>query len=262
MGALTEDSLLVEAEVEAIIQEENNDNDLEPMGKVTKGWKVAKPPDIKLPQDLSISAVREWALGPYAIKLAYSYVSHSKFTLKWHFHPRHAGVLRVSGIPSRYVLTFVPILTCWCRFTSQAKHKVYFRFGTETGETVSYCTCKSGARIVGGCAHAVSILYHLSQKDKAQVGDNKKRKRTARIAPGTVLSASKATTVSVPNIKLSRSVIYEVDCIIQDDEHDEDLTIRIKRKRMHYSVVVQDDDPQHSNHVEIKSDDAMDIDED
>jgi predicted XRE-type DNA-binding protein len=111
MGALTEDSLLVEAEVEAIIQEENNDNDLEPMGKVTKGWKVAKPPDIKLPQDLSISAVREWALGPYAIKLAYSYVSHSKFTLKWHFHPRHAGVLRVSGIPSRYVLTFVPILT-------------------------------------------------------------------------------------------------------------------------------------------------------
>jgi predicted XRE-type DNA-binding protein len=104
MEALAEDSLLVETEVEAIIQEENNENELESMGKVTKGWKVAPPSDINVPQDLSIGAVREWALGPYALKLAFSYVSHSKFTLKWHFHPRHAGVLRVSGIPSRYVL--------------------------------------------------------------------------------------------------------------------------------------------------------------
>jgi hypothetical protein len=124
---------------------------------------------------------------------------------------------------------------------------------------MSYCTCKSGARIVGGCAHAVSVLYHLSQKDQVQVAHGKKRKRTARIAPGTVLSASKASTESVPNIKLARSVIYEVDCIIQDDE---DLTIRIKRQRKHYSVVVQDDVQQHSDHEETDPEDAMDIDED
>jgi hypothetical protein len=72
MEALAEDSLLVETEVEAIIQEENNENELDSMGKVTKGWKVAPPLDINVPQDLSIGAVREWALGPHALKLAFS----------------------------------------------------------------------------------------------------------------------------------------------------------------------------------------------
>ena len=123
-------------------------------------------------------------------------------------------------------------------------------------DTLSYCSCKSGARVVGGCTHAVSVLYYLCQKfevsppetspeaspeastDVSPVRSLRSRRRNRSSSSNSefVRSARKRQRDPVPNIKLSRTPVYEIDCIIQEEEGD-DISIRIKRGRFEYSVV-------------------------
>eukprot|EP00475_Leptophrys_vorax_P011333 TRINITY_DN17843_c0_g2_i1.p1 TRINITY_DN17843_c0_g2~~TRINITY_DN17843_c0_g2_i1.p1 ORF type:complete len:257 (+),score=56.55 TRINITY_DN17843_c0_g2_i1:355-1125(+) len=101
MGALSEDSLIVKDEVDRMIRHECTANSLENLMEETTGWKEIRSEDIGIPRDLSLSQIREWALGPYALNLADSYLNHSRFSLRFHSHENHSAV-RVMGIPSRF----------------------------------------------------------------------------------------------------------------------------------------------------------------
>ena len=48
---------------------------------------------------------------------------------------------------------------------SQKGYTSYIQFGARTWDTFSFCTCKSGLRTIGGCAHVVDQLYYLFHKN-------------------------------------------------------------------------------------------------
>jgi len=55
------------------------------------------------------------------------------------------------------------------RFRNSLKHQLWISFdeeyqgGEETGDPIlgHYCTCKSGARTIGACAHVTAIFWYL-----------------------------------------------------------------------------------------------------
>lgn len=92
--------------------------------------------------------IRELTLGVYQVKLAKHYtqehMSQEGYEL-WVDH-HQPGLLAVK-IQSRH--TSSKSYLCWIRFE-------------EGAVTLWYCCCKSGARVVGMCAHIASVIWYLS----------------------------------------------------------------------------------------------------
>ncbi|CAF1286217.1 unnamed protein product [Rotaria sordida] len=78
---------------------------------------------IDLIPKLTLNTIRNYGLGEYALKLAIPYLQHaSSLSIKTHKSKQYSSVIKIEDINS-------------------------------------YCSCKSGARSVGTCAHVIAALY-------------------------------------------------------------------------------------------------------
>lgn len=48
------------------------------------------------------------------------------------------------------------------RHTSSKVYKLWIEYGKEDPISAWYCTCKTGARTIGCCAHIAAVIWHLS----------------------------------------------------------------------------------------------------
>jgi len=92
-------------------------------------------------------------LGVYQTSLAGSYTAlhldaNSTYGIYYHIEERH--LLRAK-IESRY--------------TKNKTHQIWIKYNSELegcqGITGYYCTCKTGARVVGCCSHIASVIWYL-----------------------------------------------------------------------------------------------------
>jgi hypothetical protein len=145
---------------ERLLERQDITNDLVDVhAEVKQNWTFKPPAQLRarLPRDISKSSIRLWACGPNAEKLAIPYLRYAQNAngesgLKFRINCDAPGVLRVQGILSRF-----------SSVNNQKRHTLYLHFGApnRTENISSYCTCKSGARTVGGCVHAIAVLTHL-----------------------------------------------------------------------------------------------------
>jgi hypothetical protein len=92
--------------------------------------------------------------------LAKPYLEHFQ-QLKFWKHIKQNNIYKIKGMISRFVTSD----------KAQAKKYCIVMKIPESGNItniLAYCTCKAGARTLGGCAHSVAILYYLT----ANCGDN------------------------------------------------------------------------------------------
>jgi DDE superfamily endonuclease len=158
-----------EKDIESIKYNETLENPLQNISP--KNWSISSFEEIKskLP-NFDIDDIRQHALGQYALNLAVPYLQHaSKIKIKTHEDVQYSNVIRLEGITSRY-----------SKKTNRKKHVVYLQFNENEEEKEiqlnnenfttcfnkinSYCSCKSGARTVGACAHIIAGLYYLYTK--------------------------------------------------------------------------------------------------
>lgn len=130
-----------------LLQTEVESNNLQKKRYV---WRKIDDENIDIPDfpQYTEEEIRELTLGVYQVKLAKHYtqehMSQEGYEL-WVDH-HQPGLLAVK-IQSRH--TSSKSYLCWIRF--------------EEGAVTSwYCCCKSGARVVGTCAHIASVIWYLS----------------------------------------------------------------------------------------------------
>ncbi|CAF1565308.1 unnamed protein product, partial [Rotaria sordida] len=121
---------------------------------------------------LTLETIRDYGLDDYALKLAIPYLQHATaICVKTHKSKQYSNVIKVEGIKSRYSKKSAP-----------KHHKIFLQFDNDNWENDytlssdydndyeswlnikcinSYCSCKSGARTVGACAHVITALYWL-----------------------------------------------------------------------------------------------------
>ena len=119
---------------------------------------------------LTLEQLQKWSIGPYALTLAEPYLAHAKELKIWQL--KGQDIFKVKGMISRFA-------------TSDKKEAKKYTIvvkipnSSEVEKILSYCTCKSGARTMGGCAHSCAILYYLSNhndiEDPDQPNTAKKR---------------------------------------------------------------------------------------
>ncbi|CAF1347613.1 unnamed protein product [Rotaria sordida] len=119
---------------------------------------------------LTLNTIRNYGLGEYALKLAIPYLQHaSSLSIKTHKSKQYSSVIKIEGITSRYSKRTSPKHHKVClQFTNgdQPKHSTRTddydsdnELSLNIKDINSYCSCKSGARTVGTCAHVIAALY-------------------------------------------------------------------------------------------------------
>lgn len=98
---------------------------------------------------LTLEYLRDLTVGTYQLKLAPSYIQDTtqreqNNDLQIDMANQLANTIR---------------LRIWSRFQNRVKHQIWIEYHQEI--TGYYCTCKSGARTVGTCAHVASVLWFL-----------------------------------------------------------------------------------------------------
>ncbi len=115
-----------------------------------------------LPSKIDLQSLRDWACGSYAIRLSLQYLHHAN-EFKYYRSTSHPLDIKITGIVSRFSSNKI----------NPKMHKVYLRFSDDGNDVdlsgcFSYCTCKTGQRVCGGCAHTVAVLFilihHLQSK--------------------------------------------------------------------------------------------------
>ena len=125
------------------------------------GWKKAniynEKTYLKSIPFFTVDDLREFCCGPYALKLAKQYIKHShNLAFYVHIDKSYKHIIKVSGIQSR--------------FSSIKQYSVfiYFDYSSNSNnlllDCLTCCTCKSGLRSIGACAHVVTALYYIGQK--------------------------------------------------------------------------------------------------
>ncbi len=105
-----------------------------------------------IPFNLCLQNIQNWNCGDYAIRLAPRYLQHSDVAnFKLYVHQALPKTIRINGIISRHSGQIDP-----------RKYIVCLQFRTnDMNDTIGYCTCKSGARTMGSCAHVIAGLMYL-----------------------------------------------------------------------------------------------------
>ena len=108
--------------------------------------------EIEVVPVMSMEEIRNYACGPYALKLATPYVTfwaNIETNIKFSFHKTARRLLiKVAGLKSR--------------FSPRISREVYLLFkNAKLSDTM--CTCHGGLRAIGGCAHAIAVLRLLGQ---------------------------------------------------------------------------------------------------
>ena len=107
----------------------------------------------KVPE-MSEDQIRDYACGPYAMKLSSPYVkfwSNLDAKIKYSFFETSTfRLIKVSGLKSR--------------FSPRLGREVYLLFkGGDLELQDTLCSCHGGLRPIGGCAHAIAVLRLLGQ---------------------------------------------------------------------------------------------------
>ncbi|XP_062614064.1 uncharacterized protein LOC134275789 [Saccostrea cucullata] len=117
----------------------------EKLDKRTVIWREVQLLDLDFPR-LSEERLRELTCGIYQLNLASSYIQeHLDGNSDVYVHQEDPHLIRVK-IQSRH--------------TSAKKHLLWISYN-ETEVTAWYCKCKTGARVVGVCAHIAAIIWFL-----------------------------------------------------------------------------------------------------
>lgn len=117
----------------------------ENLGKRTAVWKEPSNNLEDFPR-LSEEDLRNITCGVYQIRMSSSYIhEHLEGNFQFFVHQEDEFLIRVK-MQSRHVASKVYLL--WIEYDASAV-------------TAWYCKCKSGARVVGVCAHIASILWYL-----------------------------------------------------------------------------------------------------
>lgn len=98
---------------------------------------------------LTIEYLRDIIVGTYQIRLAPSYIQSTK-------QREQNDDLQID---MANLLPNTIRLRIWSRFQNRVKHQIWIEYDQEISGY--YCTCKSGARTVGTCAHVASVLWFL-----------------------------------------------------------------------------------------------------
>jgi hypothetical protein len=103
---------------------------------------------------LSLEEIRELTLGPYQILMGGRYIKshmneHGDYQIYVHLEAPHLIRAQIHS-----------------RFTKVDKHDTWVEYATDR-EGISnilghYCSCKSGARVVGTCSHVTSVSKNIS----------------------------------------------------------------------------------------------------
>jgi hypothetical protein len=144
------------------------------VSKSTKGWRQATDRAVMdlLPQDLCLESIRMWNGGGYGLVLAKSYLAHCGFQFAYKLNPGCPAIL--SGIFFFFFFFSYNLVSgSKSRFSNsnqktQKGYTSYIQFGELTWDTISYCTCKSGLRTIGGCAHVVAQLFFLYHQNAGE----------------------------------------------------------------------------------------------
>lgn len=114
-------------------------------------WKELEATSVEDFPRLTLEDLQRITIGVYQIKQASSYTrehlnddgNYVLFT-----HKEIAGVIRVK-LQSRH--------------TSAKQYQLWIRYETDSFDPIKewYCQCKTGARVVGCCAHIASVLWYL-----------------------------------------------------------------------------------------------------
>jgi hypothetical protein len=116
--------------------------------KERKNWATMDGASVPEFPRLSIDQLRELTLGVYQLKQARSYTQEhfsQDGSYELLLHKQCEGVLRVK-IQSRH--------------TQSKSYNLWIGYD-DTEVTGWYCQCRSGARIIGCCAHTASVLWYL-----------------------------------------------------------------------------------------------------
>lgn len=121
-------------------------------------WRRINHNDVPEFPVLDLQYLKHFTTGVYQVNLAASYIQdriireNEDNELQIDEHMNEPGFLRVR---------------VYSRFRNSAKHQVFISFSNNDGEdendpiTGYYCTCQSGARTLGSCAHVASIVWFL-----------------------------------------------------------------------------------------------------
>ena len=160
-------------DAEAIVQKLDMENELQKIfeSKEKTQWLKQSSEDIlNSSPSLSLEDIRNWSIGPYALTLAKPYIEHNP-ELKFWKHKKLENIFKIKGLTSRFVTSD----------SKQAKkYTVLLKILKDNSEILTYCTCKSGARTLGGCAHSCAILYYLTV-DKIGERSNAAQKKSISI---------------------------------------------------------------------------------
>ncbi len=119
--------------------------------KRTKKQTVHEDPRLIDFPSLSEEYLLDLGFGTYQMKQAYSYVMdhlNERGKYKFEFSKDKPNILKVK-IKSRH--------------SGQTVYKTYIDYSNSDSKPIKrwYCTCKSGARTLGVCAHVMSVLWYM-----------------------------------------------------------------------------------------------------
>lgn len=102
---------------------------------------------------LTINYLRDLTVGVYQVSLAPSYVQDG-----FHNHGQNSFELDTQGNEPGFFRIRV-----FSRYRNATKYQLWIAYNMDQIEPILgyYCTCKSGARTVGTCAHVASVLWYL-----------------------------------------------------------------------------------------------------
>jgi len=139
--------------------------------KTTKRQNVHENPRLISFPSLSEEYLLDLSFGTYQMQQAYSYVmDHLNENGKYIFEmfKDKPNILKVK-IKSRH--------------SNQTVYKSYIDYSNSDLRPIKrwYCTCKSGARTLGLCAHVMSVLWYMGYYLKKKIGSLKIRQNGSNI---------------------------------------------------------------------------------
>ncbi|XP_063426803.1 uncharacterized protein LOC134710378 [Mytilus trossulus] len=135
---------------------------------------------------LSMDKLREITMGVYQLKQAPNYVRE---------HEGEDGKFELYVCKIKENLLKIKIQS---RHSNKLSHTVFISYSDEGDIEGWYCTCKSGARVVGCCAHVASVLWYLGYQRLEQQSGSRRDFKTSVLDASHIPSSNESDCGSLP----------------------------------------------------------------
>ncbi|XP_076081629.1 uncharacterized protein LOC143052466 [Mytilus galloprovincialis] len=135
---------------------------------------------------LSMDKLREITMGVYQLKQAPNYVRE---------HEGEDGKFELYVCKIKANLLKIKIQS---RHSNKLSHTVFTSYSDEGDIEGWYCTCKSGARVVGCCAHVASVLWYLGYQRLEQQSGSRRDFKTSVLDASHIRSSDESDCDSLP----------------------------------------------------------------